>query len=235
MEGRYGVAMDAARRTAAEVKACCGGFLPVEDVHMTPLYALVRFGRWDEVLAYPAPPADERFATAMWRYGRGVAHAAQDDLAGAEAELARLQAVAAEDALAEMQVNYSPARDVLAIAAGILEGEIAARRGEHDAAVAALREAVAKQEALVYMEPPTFHYPVRQSLGAVLLAAGRAADAEAVFREDLAEWRENGWSLMGLVQALRAQGRDDEADEVAARFQRAWARADTELTGAVFR
>jgi tetratricopeptide (TPR) repeat protein len=235
MEGRFGVAMDAAKRTAAEVKACCGGFLPVEDVHMTPLYTLVRFGRWDEVLAHPAPPVEERFATAMWHYGRGAALAARGDLRGAETELARLGAVAAEDALAELQVNYSPARDVLAIAAGILEGEIAARRGEHDVAVAALREAIAKQAGLVYMEPPTFHYPVRQSLGAVLLAAGRAADAEAVFREDLAEWRENGWSLMGLVQALRAQGKEAEADEAAARFQRAWARADTELTGAVFR
>jgi tetratricopeptide (TPR) repeat protein len=235
MEGRFGTAMDAARKTAAEVRACCGGFLPVEDVHMTPLYALVRFGRWDEALAYPAPPAEERYATAMWHYGRGVACAALGDLDGAEVELARLGAVAAEEPLAEMQVNYSPARDVLGIAAGILEGEIASRRGEHDAAVAALRAAVLLQDGLVYMEPPTFHYPVRQSLGEVLMSAGRAADAEAVFRQDLAEWRENGWSLLGLVQALRAQGKDGEADEVAGRFQRAWARADTEPAGAVFR
>jgi tetratricopeptide (TPR) repeat protein len=171
----------------------------------------------------------------MWHYGRGTAYAARGDLQGAEVELARLGAISAEDAIGEMQINYSPARDVLAIASGILEAEIASRRGEHDAAVAALLVAVDKQEHLVYTEPPSFHYSVRQSLGAVLLAAGRAADAEAVFREDLSLWRENGWSLMGLVQALRAQGKDAEADEVAGRFQRAWARADTELTGAVFR
>jgi hypothetical protein len=235
MEGRYGVAYDAARKTAAQVRACCGGFLAVEDIHMTPLYALVRFGRWDELLAYPAPPPEQRYATAMWHYGRGTAYAARGDLQGAEVELARLGAISAEDAIGEMQINYSPARDVLAIASGILEAEIASRRGEHDAAVAALLVAVDKQEHLVYTEPPSFHYSVRQSLGAVLLAAGRAADAEAVFREDLSLWRENGWSLMGLVQALRAQGKDAEADEVAGRFQRAWARADTELTGAVFR
>jgi tetratricopeptide (TPR) repeat protein len=118
---------------------------------------------------------------------------------------------------------------VVAIARDVLRGELAAHRGDVDGAVAALEQAIAGEDALGYMEPPDWALPVRQSLGAILLEAGRAADAEQAFRADLKTWPENGWSLRGLEQALAAQQRADEAAVVAARFQTAWQWADTPL------
>jgi tetratricopeptide (TPR) repeat protein len=123
---------------------------------------------------------------------------------------------------------------LLHIASEALAGEIAARRGQTDEAVRHLQDAVRTQDALPYMEPPPWYYPVRQSLGAVLLAAGRAADAEAVYREDLQRNPENGWSLYGLSQALRARNAEAEAADVDQRFQKAWSRADVTLNASRF-
>ena len=116
------------------------------------------------------------------------------------------------------------------IAGHILEGEIAGANMDHDAAIEHLRAAVEIQDALPYMEPPYWFYPVRQTLGAALLNAGRHTEAEAVYREDLDYFAENGWSLHGLAQSLRAQGRTEEANNVQWRFERAWQHADMQLT-----
>jgi pimeloyl-ACP methyl ester carboxylesterase len=118
----------------------------------------------------------------------------------------------------------------LQIARRIVAGELAAKTGRTDAAVKALREGVAIEDALPYSEPPIWHHPVRQVLGAVLLDAGRAVEAEVAYREDLRRVRENGWSLFGLARALEAQGKTGEAAAVQARFAKAWSRADIRLT-----
>jgi predicted Zn-dependent protease len=120
------------------------------------------------------------------------------------------------------------------LASETLAGEIAARGGDADAAVKHLAVAVRLQDEHWFTEPPPWHYPVRQSLGAALLQAGRAAEAEAVYREDLRGNPENGWSLFGLAQSLRAQGKTADAAAVDARFRRAWARADVSLTSSRF-
>ncbi len=146
-----------------------------------------------------------------------------------------LRAFAADQELAATYVNMDPSGEVLALAAACLAGEIAARSGKWDEAVGHLRAAVELEDGLGYTEPPTWHYPVRQSLGAVLLEAGRPEEAEAVYLEDLAEWRENGWSLLGLWTALRAKGDASGAREVEQRFRRAFAQADIELISSVFR
>jgi predicted Zn-dependent protease len=118
---------------------------------------------------------------------------------------------------------------MLLLAAETLAGEIAARGGDTATAATHFAQAVKIQDGHWFTEPPPWYYPVRQSLGAALLAGGRAAEAEAVYREDLARNPENGWSLFGLAQSLRAQGKTAEASQVDARFRRAWARADVEL------
>ena len=110
-----------------------------------------------------------------------------------------------------------------------MAGEIAAQQGDWEGAVAHFREATAREDALAYDEPPPWHAPVRQSLGAVLLAAGRPAEAERVYREDLAKYPQNGWSLFGLAEALRAQDRSEEADAAEADFETAWRDADVKL------
>jgi len=110
-----------------------------------------------------------------------------------------------------------------------------AARGNYDAAVAHLDRAVRLEDGLVYTEPAEWHYPPRLALGAVLLEAGRPGEAETVYWDDLRRFRENGWALFGLGQALRAQGKDAEAELVEARFQKAWASADVKLTASRIR
>ena len=120
------------------------------------------------------------------------------------------------------------------MAANALAGDLASRRGAGDEAVRALRLAVAQEDSLHYDEPPTWYWPVRHTLGAALLRAGRAPEAEAVYREDLRRHPENGWALAGLAQALRAEGRAGEAAAADERFQKAWDQADVKLAGSVF-
>ena len=122
----------------------------------------------------------------------------------------------------------------LNIAAAIVAGEAAAKAGDTDKSVEQLSKAVELQDDLSYMEPPTWHYPVRQSLGAVLLDAGRPEQAEDVYRDDLRMWPANGWSLYGLMRSLRAQGRMDEARLIEKQYLKAFARADVVLTATRF-
>lgn len=123
---------------------------------------------------------------------------------------------------------------LLQVAANVLGGEIAAKRKRTDDAVRLLEQAVHQQDALRYEEPPAWYYPVRQSLGAVLLNARRVTEAEAVYREDLRHNPENGWSLYGLKQSLQAQQKTEEATAVNQRFRKSWARADVKLAASRF-
>ncbi len=190
----------------------------------------VRFGRWDEILKVPAPPEDLRHARAMWHYARGRALAARGEVQGAEAELARLRATAQDPEVASLRLEFNTSGAVLGIATEVLAGHIAAAKEDFPRAIGHLREAARLEDELVYGEPPEWAVPVRQELGTVLLKAGRAPEAEQAFREDLKRFPENGWSLYGLAQALRAQNRAAEADAVMDRFQKMWASADVKLT-----
>ncbi|MEW6251895.1 MAG: hypothetical protein AB1716_14720 [Planctomycetota bacterium] len=195
---------------------------------MIALDVLKRFGRWEDILREPAPPKELRITTAFWHYCRGVAHAALGQVADAEREQAEFRkAVQRVPEDATMGVN--PARKVLAIADHMLSGELAYRRGEIDGAVAELRKAIAIEDDLRYMEPPEWIQPVRHTLGAVLVDAGRFAEAEQVYREDLAIWPENGWALHGLAQSLRAQDKHAAAAGAEERFAKVWRRADVEI------
>ncbi len=230
MEGRRAAATAAAQRMLAGVPqewakknaALVDGYLPILiEVQM-------RFGRWDDILAQPEPDAQFPITVALWRFARGVALAAKGDVPAAEEEQVRFAAAsAAVPQGAMMAVN--PAHQVLKIAAHVLAGEIALRRGQMDDAVRELRAGVELEDGLTYMEPPEWMQPVRHTLGAVLVAAKRYEEAEAVYRADLAQWRENGWALHGLAACLKARGATQEADEVEARFRKAWARADTRI------
>jgi tetratricopeptide (TPR) repeat protein len=123
---------------------------------------------------------------------------------------------------------------MLQLAANVLAGEIAAKAGDTAEAERLLRAAVAEQDTHWFTEPPPWYFPVRQALGAVLLQAGRAQEAEQVYREDLQRNPDNGWSLFGLDQSLRAQGKTAEAVQTEERFRKAWARADVTLSASRF-
>jgi tetratricopeptide (TPR) repeat protein len=214
MAGRTEPALRAARAMVAQV--------PVEVARQVPELqpllpyahlALVRFARWEEVLREPAPPADLRFATALTHYARGAALAATQDAAGARAALDSVSAIA--------RATTEPlGRAVLDIATHALAGEIDLRAGNLPGAEGHFRQAMTIEDELLYMEPPHWYYPVRHSLAAVLLEQGRAADAEALYRQDLERFPENTWSLHGLKAALTAQGRSADAAAIDARVAR---------------
>ena len=194
------------------------------------LQVRVRFARWDELLAMPQPPEDRPHARAMSHYARGRAYAAKGQVVEARKELVQLTSIRAGPKLEGVKLEFNQSRDVLAIAEKVLTGWVESAAGRHDAAVAALRDAVRLEDALLYGEPPEWTVPARQDFGAVLLAAGKTAEAERVFREDLAKFPANGWSLHGLAQAVRRQGRTRQADSVDAQFKRVWSTADVDLT-----
>ncbi|MDE2922543.1 MAG: hypothetical protein OYL92_11080 [Acidobacteriota bacterium] len=234
--GRGELAIESADNLAGEVPAELAPTLAfLQNYLATPLFARVRFGRWQEVLDTPRPPAGQAFQTAMWHYAQGLALAAGSDPRGARRHLKALGKLRRSPELSDLRISFAQGSDLVRLTEHLLAGEIQAARGRMGRAIEEMRSAVALQDSFRYAEPPSFHYPVRQSLGAVLLEAGRATEAEAVYRRDLEHNPHNGWSLFGLATALRAQDRTQEADAVEERFVKAWQSADVELEASVFR
>jgi tetratricopeptide (TPR) repeat protein len=234
MEGRSELAIASARRLAGKIEDASMKELPMlAGFRVVPYYALTRFGKWDEMLAEPAPP-DNIYMKGTWHYARGLAFAAKGRLEDAGVELAEVRRIAADPALKFNLFSLNTADNIFAIAPEVLAGELAARRKDYERAVAHLERAVRLEDALTYTEPAEWHYPARQMLADVLLQAGRAREAETVYWADLSRNPENGWSLFGLVRALRAQERNDDAAAVEKRFEKAWAKADVKLTGSRF-
>jgi tetratricopeptide (TPR) repeat protein len=191
---------------------------PLEPLLAHAHLVLLTFGRWDDVLREPEPPSDLQVATALTQYARGVVHAARGETAQARAALDRVHAA--------IDAPSDPVqRAVLQIAHHALDGEIAQRSGDLRGAEAHFRQAMAIEDELLYMEPPHWYYPIRHSLGAVLLAQSRPADAETVYRQDLKRFPDNVWALTGLRLSLEAQGRAGDAAALGERIARL--RADT--------
>jgi tetratricopeptide (TPR) repeat protein len=186
---------------------------------------LMRFGRWQEILEEPEPRKDLYLARALWRFTRASALTALSRTEDARAEQIEFEQAAAQVPEDRTMGNNS-ATNLLTIASELLAGEMAAQAGEYDRAIQRLRIAVKAEDQLTYDEPPGWVQPTRHTLGAVLLKTGRATEAESTYREELARNPENGWSLMGLRDALQRQGRKQEADAVNRRYKRAWAHAD---------
>ena len=201
---------------------------PFEYFSPTLLYTLARFSKWGDILKQPAPPEDLRYTTGVWHYVRGLAYTAQGKLDRAAAEREKLGAIDAATP-PEQMLNLNPAKPVLAIAIAHLDGEMAAKQGKVDQALGQLNKAIAGEDALTYAEPPEWYLPLRNRLGMVLLEAGRLVEAEKAFREDLRRRPENGWSLHGLAESLKAQGKAKAAGEVEQRFKKAWQTADVEV------
>lgn len=231
MEGRSAVAIEAANRVAANVHVgVINEFPMVEFFHTIPLLALTQFGRWDEILQQPQPAPELDYSNAIWHYVRATAFAAKGDLDAAKAEHTAMQPLRDSDKVLYLDGVMYPASQLLLIADELVQGDMAMAAGNHDSAIAHYTAAVEAQDVLPYTEPPFWYYPNRQSLGKALLAAGRAAEAEAVYRRDLEIYPHNGWALFGLVQSLQAQGKDSEAAAQQEMFSHAWSQADVELT-----
>lgn len=236
LQGKSEAALAASRKVAANVPEDHHGNVwgLFQTFLSMPLYTMVRFGQWDEILAEPAPAAELRYMSGISHYARGMAFAHTGRSKQARRELAELARLAKAADSAAVPIGFSNAAKLLSIAHHVLAGEIAAKQGDHEKALGHLSRAVRLEDSMLYNEPPDWYYPVRHTLGAVLLEAGSPVEAEVVFWQDLEKQEENGYALFGLAQSLRAQGRAAEAAEIEERFRVSWADADVELTSARF-
>jgi tetratricopeptide (TPR) repeat protein len=229
MGGESTVAIETAEKIEATLSE---DMIEAQRLRPVLVQALVRFERWDDILALPAPPSERLYAKAMWHYGRGLAHAHTGSVDAARSELEGLTTIVESEDAPALEQPFFHGLSQIRIAQHLLQGQLAGVDGMHEVMIEHARAAVRIQDDLPYMEPPYWYYPARQSLGAALMAAGRDAEAEAIYREDLDYFAENGWSLHGLAQSLRAQGRTEEANSVQWRFERAWQHADVQLARA---
>jgi tetratricopeptide (TPR) repeat protein len=203
---------------------------PILDGFMSmPIEVRKRFGKWDQVLAAPEPGARFPVATAMRHAARAVAYAAKGMPDQAELEEA-LFTVAAAGVPDGAFFGNNSAADLLKVAEKLMVGEIRIAQKRNNEALAALREAVRAEDALRYDEPPDWILPTRHTLGAFMISLGRHAEAVQVYRDDLKKWPENGWSLFGLAEALKGQGKSGESAAVRTRFAKTWADADMTIT-----
>ena len=233
MQGQGELSLKSARRVVENVRIeQVEQFPTIQFFRTVPMLSLVRFARWEEILSEPEPHAPFAFARAIWHYGRGVAYASMENKESALNELAAIERLEPEvDDI--FMGNVYPAKSLIGVAKSLLRGEIAFRSGAMAAAVTSFEEAVAMQDALPYTEPPFWYYPTRQSLGAALLADGRAAEAQLVFEADLEQYPMNGWSLYGLTEALTAQGLTAPAEAARQRFETVWQFSDVTLSSSV--
>ena len=234
-DGQSRVAIESARKLAAKIDDETLKAVPMlAGFRIVPYYALTRFGHWEEMLKEPEPPASNAVLRATWHYARGLSFVATGRVDQAATELERLKPLLSDEAMKQPLFSPNLAGAVLAPAPEVLQAEIDAARGNYDSAVAHLERAVRLEDSLVYTEPAEFHYPPRLALGAILLEAGRPAEAETVYWEDLRRNQDSGWALFGLMQALRAQNKTADATLIEARFAKAWARSDVRLTASRF-
>ena len=237
--GRKELASQAAANTAAQVNQDMlrePGFSGTLQHFLTiPLYTKALFGDWDAILKEPAPATDLVYPTGIWHYARGLALLRKSKLDEARRELEMLEQNLADPAITRLTVfDLNPVTQLLQIGADILQGELAAQNKDFEIAVSHLQHAIKLEDNLNYTEPKDWYLPPRQVLGAVLLEAGRAGEAEQVYRQDLVYHPQNGWSLFGLLQSVREQGKNSEADDVQKQFEEVWADADVTLTGSRF-
>lgn len=229
MEGRYADAKAAADAMATRLLPHAEKMIMLDPFLATPIWVDARFGKWDAILARPEPAKELPGSHIMWLYSRTLAFVARGDAEKAGVERGRFAAEA--DAFPEGGVmgEFNSAKVLISLASEILDGRVALAKGEQEAAVGHFQKAVEIQDTLRYDEPPDWYYPVRESLGAALLAAGKAEEAELVFREDLKRNPRNPRSLFGLMNSLKAQQKDADAAWVEKQFKVAWKNADTPL------
>jgi len=226
MQGRKAEGLRAADDLTAALAPLASEMPEMMDAYAAfPMFGRMRFGEWEAILKVPQPSERMPVTTALWRYSRVLAMAARKDQAGAAREQAAFEAARAKlPADAMWGVNKAP--DVMALAAEVLAARVSSSVNE---AIPHWERAAALQDALAYDEPPAWYYPVRESLGAALLRAGKSAEAEKVFRTGLKKSPRNGRILFGLVESLRAQNKTEAADSVRKEFDAAWSKADIKL------
>jgi hypothetical protein len=226
MAGNGAKAVEAADALAGNVGPMIAAMPMLDYFYPTPVWVRVRFRRWDEILRMPEPAKEAPLTRTMWRFARGVALAATGKVPEAEVERRALD----EEAKGVTEAAMGGALvKVARVAATVLDARLAKAKGDGEREIALWRAAVEAQDAMGYNEPPDWYYPTRESLGGALLRAGKAAEAEAVFRDELQRNPRSGWSLFGLRESLKAQGKLASLDAIQRQFDAAWRFADVKL------
>jgi tetratricopeptide (TPR) repeat protein len=234
MEGRRAETLEAVRNLRNTIPDSMLLAMPGFDWQVAEKYsAMVRFGVWDQLLAEQAPDPRLPALTGGYLYGKGVAQAAVGQVAEAQATLSQLQQLI-DSVPADTPAGFNSAKDILGVAALIVQARIADAQRRPDDAIALLRRAADSEDALAYDEPKDWFFPARHLLGAQLLKAGQAAAAETVYRTDLERNPNNGWSLYGLALALKAQNKNAQAATVERDFKQAWQHADVQPSASAY-
>jgi tetratricopeptide (TPR) repeat protein len=230
-EGRQDLALMTARKLAAVTKGGLKEVPTLQEFVAIPMLTMARFGMWDALFAETKPSDDDVYLAGIWQYTRGLAELRDGYSDYGRAARYRLGLIIDDPRSAELILagGTASARALLEIAAADLDAELALSGASFDDAVSHLERATVLHDALPYMEPPPWYAPPRQALGAVLLDLGRAAEAEAVYLEDLKQYPKNGWSLFGLAKSFELRGDDAKAEWARQGHARAWARADVKL------
>jgi hypothetical protein len=224
MNGKYAESKKNAELLSANVGPHVKEMPPLEGFMTIPMAVEIRFHHWNEVLKMPQPNAEMKTATVFWHFGRGLALAGTGNVTEAEAEykfVSEAEAATPPDVVFQMPIN-NKTKDILKIAKNVLGAKIAVAKKDNSRAVVMLREAVAIQDTLKYGEPPDWFFPVRETLGAVLLMNGDTAGAEKTFRDDLDRNPRNPRSLWGLQQVLLRQKREYDAGFIHQQFEDSW-------------
>ena len=233
--GNSEIALDAAKKTAEKVPVG-----EMKELHFlqnfaaTPLLAYVRFGKWNDILTIPSPNSEIKHLKLIWHYARGVAFTRKNNLKEAKEELDAIDALQKDPSMKElMAVGFDSSHTIAELAYEVVAGEIALLEGLNEKAIEHFKKAVELEDNLVYNEPSAWYIPPRQNLGAAFMKAKKYTEAEKIYREDLEDLRQNGWSLTGLYKSLEAQGKIKEAKKVKLELQKAWENSDFELNSSV--
>jgi len=234
MEGRSGLSIESALKVAKYVgPEQIKQFPVVEFFHTVPLLSYVRFGKWKEILSYSAPEQDFKYSTGIYHYARGIAFSSLGKNEEALKELSYIKPLIDTPEIKNLVKSGQPSAKLLEIADNLLLGQIEFKNGNYEASIISLKKAVSLQDDLPYTEPPFWYYPTRQSLGRVLIEAGKFTEAEAVFRKDLEDYPRNGWSMFGLYKVLEIQGKTKEAKKYKDKFDVIWQLSDIKLESSV--
>jgi tetratricopeptide (TPR) repeat protein len=239
MDGRFADAMKISNDCKKSIDSNwmdSGDYMAVyaQYLYMTPYFTLIRFGKWNEILNTSPVPETRVYANLIWHYGRGLAYAREHSFENANAELELLRADMQHAQLQEHPAAFNPGIAGAEVAEKILDGVIAEERGDLEQSITLLKEAVEKEDNMLYNEPKDWVHPARQYLGNVLIKVNRYAAAEKVFREDLEVNPNNGWSLTGMVTALVMQGKKRESNAIQQQLKTSFARSDTKIIASVF-